>query len=70
MKISIGVGTIIITALLCILKGAGLINIPWLWCFGLFWLPIVLGIRLYILSIILIIVVIIGTSLIDFISNS
>ena len=70
MKISIGIGTVLITALLCILKGVGLMNISWLWCFGLFWLPIALGIGLYVLSIILIIVVIIGTSLIDFISNS
>ena len=70
MKISIGIGTIIITALLCILKGTSLINISWLWCFGLFWLPIALGIGLYILIIIMLIVVIIGTSLIDFISNS
>lgn len=70
MKISVGISTVIITALLCILKGVGLMNISWLWCFGLFWLPIVLGIGLYVLSIILIIVVIIGTSLIDFISNS
>lgn len=70
MKISIGIGTIIITALLCILKGVGLINISWLWCFGLFWIPIALGIGLYILIITLIIVVVIGSSLIDFISNS
>ena len=70
MKISIGVGTIIITAFLCILKGVGLINIPWLWCFGLFWLPIALGIGLYILIIVMLICVVIGISLIDFISNS
>lgn len=70
MKISIGIGTVIITALLCILKGASLINISWLWCFSLFWLPIALGIGLYVLTIILIIVVVIGISLIDFISNS
>lgn len=70
MKISIGVGTVIITTLLCILKAAGLINISWLWCFGLFWIPIALGISLYILIIIMIIVVVIGISLIDFISNS
>lgn len=70
MKISIGVGTIITTALLCILKGVGLINIPWLWCFGLFWLPIALGIGLYVFIIILIIVVVIGISLINLISNS
>lgn len=70
MKISIGIGTIIITALLCVLKEAGLISISWLWCFGLLWFPIALGIGLYVLSIILIIVVVIGTSLIDFISNS
>ena len=70
MKISIGIGTVIITALLCILKGVGLMNISWLWCFGLFWLPIALGIGLYVLIIILIIVVVIGISLINFISNS
>ena len=70
MKISIGVGTIIITALLCILKGVGLINASWLWCFGLFWLPVALGIGLYVLIIILLIGVAVGISLINFISNS
>lgn len=70
MKISVGIGTIIITVLLCVLKVAGLITISWLWCFGLFWLPIALGIGLYILIIIMLIVVAIGISLIDFISNS
>ena len=70
MKISIGVGTVIITALLCILKGAGLINISWLWCFGLIWLPVALGIGLYVLIIILLIGVAVGISLINFISNS
>ena len=70
MKISIGIGTVIITAILCILKGVGLINISWLWCFGLFWLPIALGIGLYILIIILLIGVAVGISLINFISNS
>ena len=70
MKISIGISTIIITALLCILKVTGLINISWLWCFGLIWIPITLGLGLYALIIITLIVVIIGISLIDFISNS
>lgn len=70
MKISIGIGAGIITALLCILKGVGLINISWLWCFGLLWLPIALGIGLYVLIIILLIGVAVGISLINFISNS
>lgn len=70
MKISIGISTIIITVLLCVLKVTSLINISWLWCFGLIWLPIALGLSLYALIIIMLIVVIIGISLIDFISNS
>ena len=70
MKISIGIGTIIIIALLCILKGIGFINISWLWCFSLLWLPVALGIGLYILIIVTIIGVAVGSSLIDFISNS
>ena len=39
MKINYGGGTIILTALLCILKLTGVLSIPWGWCFCLFWLP-------------------------------
>ena len=30
---------VLLTMLLCILNGLGVINIPWLWCFGLIWIP-------------------------------
>ena len=42
MKITYGGGTIILTALLCILKLTGVLSIPWGWCFCLFWLPFVI----------------------------
>lgn len=42
MKINYGGGTIILTALLCILKLTGVLSIPWGWCFCLFWLPFVI----------------------------
>ena len=42
MKINYGAGTIILTALLCILKLTGVLSIPWGWCFCLFWLPFVI----------------------------
>lgn len=42
MKINYGGGTIILTALLCILKLTGVLSIPWEWCFCLFWLPFVI----------------------------
>ena len=46
MKITYGSSAFIITALLCILKAAGILTISWWWCFCLFWLPfaIVFGI--------------------------
>ena len=47
-KVSVNIGgwPLLITALLCILKLTGVINISWWWCFCLFWLPfaIVFGI--------------------------
>ena len=46
MKVTYGSGTIILTALLCILKLIGVLSISWWWCFCLIWLPfaIVFGI--------------------------
>lgn len=41
ININFGRGTILLTALLCILKITGVINISWWWCFCLFWLPFV-----------------------------
>jgi hypothetical protein len=32
-------GTLIFTALLCLCKVTGVLNISWWWCFCLFWLP-------------------------------
>jgi hypothetical protein len=44
MKININLGgiTIILTALLCILKVVGILKMSWLWCFSLFWIPVAL----------------------------
>lgn len=42
MKINYSNGTIILTALLCILKLAGVLSISWWWCFCLIWLPFVI----------------------------
>lgn len=42
MKINMSSGTILVTALLCILKVIGIINISWWWCFCLIWLPFVI----------------------------
>ena len=39
VSINYGGGTIIFTALLCLCKVTGVLNISWLWCFCLFWLP-------------------------------
>ena len=39
ISINYGGGTIIFTALLCLCKVAGILNISWWWCFCLFWLP-------------------------------
>ena len=39
MKITYGSSAFIITALLCVLKAAGILTISWWWCFCLFWLP-------------------------------
>ena len=39
VSINYGSGTIIITALLCILKLIGVLSISWWWCFCLIWLP-------------------------------
>lgn len=39
ISIKVGSTTVLITALLCILKVMGYISISWLWCFCLLWLP-------------------------------
>lgn len=39
LTINFGTPTIIITALLCLLKLLEVIAIPWIWCFCLIWLP-------------------------------
>ena len=39
MKVTYGSGTIMLTALLCILKLIGVLSISWWWCFCLIWLP-------------------------------
>lgn len=39
MKITYGSSAFVITALLCVLKVAGILTISWWWCFCLFWLP-------------------------------
>ena len=51
MKINYGGGTIILTALLCVLKLTGTLTISWWWCFCLLWLPfaILLGICVIVL---------------------
>lgn len=33
---------ILVTAILCVLRGIGVISIPWIWCFGPLWIPIAL----------------------------
>ena len=42
MKITYGSGTIILTALLCMLKITGILTISWYWCFCLIWMPFVI----------------------------
>ena len=39
INIKFGKGTILLTALLCILKLTGVLTISWWWCFCLIWLP-------------------------------
>lgn len=33
---------LLVTAVLCVLRGMGIISIPWIWCFGPLWIPIAL----------------------------
>ena len=33
---------IILTLVLCLLRGIGVISIPWIWCFGPLWIPVAL----------------------------
>ena len=39
VNINYGSGTIILTALLCLCKVTGVLNVSWWWCFCLIWLP-------------------------------
>ena len=39
VNINYGGGTIIFTALLCLCKVTGVLNVSWWWCFCLIWLP-------------------------------
>lgn len=59
MKISINLGglTMTITVLLCILKLAGVLNISWLWCFSMIWLPIAFFVSLICLAALVVIIV-------------
>lgn len=56
-KISINYSgsTILLTALLCILKAVGILNVSWWWCFCLLWLPFAILFALLGLAVILII---------------
>lgn len=53
MKITVSGTTIFITALLCILKVIGILNISWLWCFCLIWLPFAIIFALFFILVIL-----------------
>lgn len=44
VTIKISSTTILLTALLCILKATETITISWLWCFCLLWLPFAIGV--------------------------
>lgn len=54
-KVSVNIGgwPLLITALLCILKIANIINISWLWCFCLIWLPFAIIFALFFILVIL-----------------
>ena len=60
VNINYGGGTIILTALLCMLKLTGVLSISWWWCFCLIWLPFaILGVMVAIAVPFLIVVFII-----------
>lgn len=54
-KVSVNIGgwPLLITALLCILKAAGIISISWWWCFGLIWIPFAIILTLFSILVIL-----------------
>lgn len=56
MKIEVTRTPIFITALLCILKLIGMLNISWFWCFCLVWLPFAIFLSLIALIVIIIII--------------
>lgn len=56
MKIEVTRTPILITALLCILKLVGILNISWFWCFCLIWLPFAIVLGLIALMVIMIII--------------
>ena len=63
MKLEIGSGMLIfLTCILCILKAANYINIPWLWVFCPIWIPVALiGIFLAFILFLFILSIIINT---------
>ena len=63
MKLEIGSGMLIfLTCILCILKVANCINIPWLWVFCPIWIPVALiGIFLAFILFLLVLSIIINT---------
>ena len=42
ITIHLGGWPLLVTIVLCTLKLTGVLNIPWGWCFCLFWLPFVI----------------------------
>ena len=56
VNINFGGGTILLTALLCILKITGVLTISWWWCFCPIWIPFAIGAVLIILIILVAII--------------
>ena len=42
MSVHVGGWPLLITVLLCVFKITNVINIGWIWCFCLFWLPVLI----------------------------
>lgn len=70
-KISVNIGgwPLLVTALLCILKAAGVISISWWWCFCLFWLPFAILLALLGLVVAIAVPFLIIALLIEILSN-
>lgn len=67
ISINYGDGTIILTALLCILKLTEVLSISWWWCFCLFWLPFAILFALIGFFIIIFIIVVLCALIIELI---